>query len=172
MKKTIQLVLICSFFCVTAMAQSRRTDPTIGLGVDFALPLGSFGDEADFGFGASLLFQQPIAEALRFSVSAGYLRFSGGETFAGLKYREGYAPLKVGLKYFLTANIYGAAEAGVAISTANGSGSGTAFAYSPGLGVELPLLKGNSLDIDLRYEGWTRSNGTRSFASLRAGFNF
>lgn len=153
-------------------AQSNIAGPKLGIGVDFAFPTGTYGDEANYGAGASLLYQHPLADNLRLTVNIGYLRFNGKEVFVGIKFREGYVPIKAGLKYFFTDHIYGAAEAGVAISTANGSGTGTAFAYSPGAGVEFPIANRSSLDIGVRYEGWSRSNGTRSFVGLRAGFNF
>jgi hypothetical protein len=173
MKKIILMAAVMGMVCFSKVnAQSGGDGPKLGIGVDFAFPLGSYADAADYGVGPSLLYQQPLAENLRLTVSAGYLRFNGKAVFVGVKFREGYVPLKAGLKYFFTENIYGAAEAGVAISTANGSGTGTAFAYSPGIGAEFPIAKRQSLDFGVRYEGWSRSNGTRSFAGLRAGFNF
>lgn len=172
MKKLLLLVALIWFVGLSGTRAQSNSGPKLGIAADFSLPLGNTADVVNFGAGGSLVYQQPLAEQLRFSVSAGYLRFNGKEVFVGIKYREGYIPIKAGLKYFVTENIYGSAEAGVALSTANGAGTGTSFAYAPGLGAEFPVGDGRSLDFGLRYEGWSRSNGTRSFAALRAGFNF
>lgn len=172
MKKLLILTALIWLTSLSLTMAQSKGDPKLGIGLDFSIPLGSTADVVNYGTGASLLYQQPLAEQLRFSVSAGYIKFNGKEVFVGIKYREGYIPIKAGLKYFVTENIYGSAEAGVALSTANGSGTGTAFAYAPGVGAEFPLGDRSSLDFGLRYEGWARSNGTRSFAALRAGFNF
>jgi hypothetical protein len=173
MKKIILLMALTGLVCFSKVnAQSNDDGPKLGIGVDFAFPVGAYADAANYGVGGSLLYQHPLAENLRLTVNVGYLKFNGKEVFVGVKFREGYVPIKAGLKYFFTDYIYGAAEAGVAISTANGSGTGTAFAYSPGIGTELPVGKRQSLDFGVRYEGWSRSNGMRSLVGLRAGFNF
>jgi len=173
MKKIVLIAILAGFSCFSKVyAQNSGRGSKLGIGADFIFPMGSFADQADFGIGASLLFQNRIAENLRFTFGLGYLRINGPAQFVGVKYKEGYVPIKAGLRYFLTENIYACAELGAAISSANGSGSGTAFAYSPGIGAEFPILKDNSLDFNIRYESWSRSNGTRSFIGLRAGFNF
>jgi len=173
MKKIILIAILAGFSCFSKVyAQNSGRGSKLGIGADFIFPVGSFADKADFGTGVSLLFQNRIAESLRFTVGLGYLRINGPAQFVGVKYKEGYVPIKAGLRYFLTENIYAGGELGAAISSANGSGSGTAFAYAPGIGAEFPILNDNSLDFNVRYEGWSRSDGTRSFIGLRAGFNF
>jgi hypothetical protein len=173
MKKIILLTALAGFFCFSrAHAQRNGDGARFGIGGDLILPVGSFGESTKIGTGGSLLLQLPLATDLRLTVGVAYLTIEGKEKFVGIKNRERYVPIKTGLKYFFTENIYGAGELGVALSTANGSGSGTAFAYSPGIGVEFPVAGAHSVDVGLRFEGWSRSNGTRSFLGLRAGFNF
>ena len=168
--KTTFAIVIALLFSTSTYAQ--RASSKLGIGIDFAFPQGDFGSNVNYGVGPSVLFQSPIKTNLNFTVNVGYLRFNGDAVFANVKYREGFIPLKAGLRYFFSENIYGSAEAGVAISSASGSGSGTAFAYSPTLGVEFPVSSKGSIDAGIRYEGWSRSNGTRSFIGLRAGYNF
>jgi len=81
-------------------------------------------------------------------------------------------PIKAGLRYFISEYIYGGGEAGVSFSTANGNGSGIAFAYNPSVGVEFPVSNTGSIDAGIRYEGWSRGSGTRSFIGLHVGYNF
>jgi hypothetical protein len=157
---------------MSSQIYAQRPDSKLGLGIDFAFPQSNFGSNANYGVGPSLLFQNPINNNLYFTVNVAYLRFNGDPIFADIKYREGFVPIKAGLRYFVSEYIYGSAEAGASISTANGNGSGIAFAYAPTLGVEFPVSNKGSIDAGIRYEGWSRSNGTRSFIGIRAGYNF
>jgi hypothetical protein len=151
---------------------AQRPGSKIGIAIDFAFPQNNFGSNANYGVGPSLLLQNPINSNLNFTVNVGYLRFNGDPVFTNIKYREGFVPIKAGLRYFLTEYIYASGEAGVSISTANGNGSGLAFAYNPTIGVEFPVSDKGSIDAGIRYESWSRSRGTRSFIGLRAGYNF
>ncbi|MFP5081079.1 outer membrane beta-barrel protein [Pedobacter sp. JCM 36344] len=163
---TIILILVSS--SIYAQLSSSK----LGIGIDFAFPQSNFGSNVNYGVGPSILFQSPINANLNFTVNIGYLRFNGDAVFTDIKYREGFVPLKAGLRYFVSEYLYGSAEAGISISSANGNGSGTAFAYNPTLGVEFPISNRGSIDASIRYEGWSRSNGTRSFLGLRVGYNF
>jgi len=166
----LSLALFLMFNQLTAQTKSRESQ--IGLGLDGALPVGDFKDVADYAIGVSLLYQKPVADNLSITGNVGYLRFHGPDVFTNIKYKEGFVPIKAGARYFFGSKVYAAAELGVSISTASGSGSGTSFVYVPGLGTTWPVGKNGSLDIGLRYENWTRSGGTRSFAGIRAGYNF
>lgn len=173
-KISFLILMACIFGLNSSDAQTRdraMNGPKLGLGLDFAFPVGDFDAQANYGFGGSLLYQHPVGERLSITGNVGYLRFNG-KSIGTLKYKEGYVPIKGGARYYITENIYGAGEAGIAISTANGSGSGTAFAYVPGLGVDFPVSDETRIDVGLRYESWTRSSGTRSFIGIRAGISF
>lgn len=172
MKKTL-LIAIAGFLMLgNTYAQSRAGESKIGLGIEVAIPMGDYKSVADYGVGVSLLYQKPVAEFLNITGSIGYTRFYGPAVYNNIKYKEGYVPIKAGARYFIIPNIYGAAELGVAISTANGHGSGTAFAYAPRIGTEFKVADSGTLDIGLSYESWTRSGGTRSFGGVRVGYNF
>jgi hypothetical protein len=160
------------FLLISITSYAQRPSSKLGIGIDFAFPQSNFGSNANYGVGPSILFQNPINTDLNFTVNVGYLRFNGDAVFSNIKYREGFVPIKVGVRYFFSEYIYGSAEAGTAISTANGNGSGIAFAYNPTLGVEFPVSDKGTIDAGIRYEGWSRSSGTRSFIGLRAGYNF
>lgn len=172
MKKFL-LMLVAGFLMFNnANAQSKSNESRIGLGLDAAFPIGTYKNVADYAIGVSLLYQKPITENLNITGNVGYLRFHGPAVFNNIKYKEGYVPIKAGARYFIADYFYGAGEIGVAIPTANGYGSGTAFVYVPGLGAEFPVSGTGKLDLGLRYENWSRSNGTRSFVGIRAGYNF
>lgn len=171
--KRILLIAAAGFLMFNhAYAQSKAGESKIGLGLDAAIPVGNYKNVADYGLGFSLLYQKPVTQNLSITGNVGYLRFHGPAIFSNIKYKEGYVPIKAGARYFVLPGIYGAAELGVAVPTANGYGSGTAFIYVPALGAMLKVTSKGTLDIGLRYENWARSNSTRSFAGIRAGYNF
>ena len=145
-------------------------EPKLGIGVDFGFPMASFGEDATYGLGGSLLYQQPAASNLNITVSVGYLRFNGKQTIGTLKYRQSYIPVKGGAKYFLGQNFYGGAEIGAILPAT--SGNKIALAYGPNLGLEFPVSDKGSIDFGVRYEGWLRTSGSESFVGLRAGYNF
>lgn len=171
--KRISFIAIALFLMVNGVnAQSKPEQSKLGLGLDVAFPVGNYKDVADYGFGVSLLYQNAVGQHLRITGNVGYLRFHGPAIFSNIKYKEGYVPIKAGARYFITGHLFLTGELGVAIPTANGYGSGTAFIYTPGVGTEFKITKTGSLDLGIRYENWARSNQTRSFAGIRAGYNF
>lgn len=157
---------------LSAFAQTKNRESKLGLGIDLVIPVGAYSDRADYGLGFSLLYQKPITEKLSITGNVGYLRFHGPAVFNDIKYREGYVPIKAGVRHFIGRYLFAGAELGVAIPTASGYGSGTAFAYAPGFGANFPVSKTGKIDVSIRYENWLRSNGTRSFAGMRLGYNF
>jgi len=172
MKKLLLIAAAGFLMFNNVNAQSKAGESKLGLGLDIVIPVGDYKNVADYGLGISVLYQKPITENLSITGNVGYLRFHGPAVFSDIKYKEGYVPIKAGARYFIVPGLYGAAELGVAISTANGYGSGTAFIYAPSLGTMFKVTKTGTLDIGIRYENWARSGGTRSFGGIRAGYNF
>lgn len=179
MKKLLSIAVVVFFMSNYADAQTKSRESKLGLGVDIAIPTGNYKNQADYGLGFSLLYQKPVADNLSITGNVGYLRYHGldyitsdGSVLHGIKYKEGYVPIKTGARYFIARYFFAAAELGVTIPTANGYGSGTAFAYAPGIGASFPVSKTGTLDLGIRYESWSRTDGTRSFAGIRAGYNF
>ncbi|WP_293301966.1 outer membrane beta-barrel protein [Pedobacter sp. UBA4863] len=172
MKKLLLSLALVAGLGLAANAQSKK-DPAmggskIGVGADFAFPMGDFGDFWNFGVGGSLNFQAPIANKTNFVGEAGYLNFTSKE-FAGQTVSFGTIPVKAGVRYFLAENFYAQGQVGAAFSTE--SNGGTAFVYAPSLGVEFPVADKMAVDFGARYEGWSK-NGTSSFIGLRAALNF
>src|SRR5688572_6452017 len=114
MKKIFFLLIAGLFLFVNANAQSSSqiAEPRLGIGFDLGLPIGDFGDFANYGTGGSLFYQHPVSKSLNITGNIGYVRFSGKETIGTLKYRQSFIPIKVGARYFITGNIYGTAEVG------------------------------------------------------------
>ena len=90
------------------------------------------------------------------------------EFFKTNKTNEGFGiiPLKAGLKFFPTKNVYIAAEAGAGFGTKKGAG--TSFVYSPSIG----LAFGDGFDASLKYENFTDYNGYAQQLALRLAYGF
>ncbi|WP_316743503.1 outer membrane beta-barrel protein [Pedobacter antarcticus] len=183
MKKIFLLTALAGMFAwSTASAQVR--DPAmsgakLSIGADFALPTGNTSNAYKLGFGGSLQYQQPIADQLNFTASAGYLNFTGKDAAGGLlKFRDYAAiPVKVGLRYFLAENFYAGGELGAAFGTSDGAR--TSFVYTPGIGVEFPVSDKGSIDLGARYEGWSSGDykigdqvHVKNFVGIRLAYNF
>ncbi|TDQ08557.1 hypothetical protein [Pedobacter metabolipauper] len=173
--RNLSFVTILLFFlsvsAVNAQTGPVTNGPRLGIGADFAFPQNNSKNNPNYGAGASLLYQHPLAKALNLTVNVGYLRFNGDPVFANIKYRQGFVPIKAGLRLYVTGKFFAAGELGASISTANGNGKGTGFAYAPNLGFEFPVSNSGSIDLSARYENWS-GNNNMSFIGLRAGFNF
>ena len=173
MKKLFLLTAIAGMFAFTnASAQKDQAmyGNKLGVGVEFGLPVGDFGDVYNLGVGGSLLYQAPVASNLNLTLNAGYMSFESKEVLGFGLPNYSAIPVKAGVRYFFAENFYGGAELGAAFFT--GDYSGTAFAYSPGIGVEFPVANKASVDLGVRYEGWSRDSHTNGFVGIRAAFNF
>jgi hypothetical protein len=181
MKKLFLSLALIAGLGFAANAQTK--DPAmngskIGVGADFAFPMGDYADGAygaNYAFGGSLNFQAPIANKLNFVGEAGYLSHTSKEV-AGQTYSYGAIPLKAGVRYFLAENFYAQGQIGAAISTEDNGKTG--FLYAPSIGMEFPVANKMSVDFGARYEGWSNqtaginSTRTNSFIGLRAALNF
>ncbi len=173
MKKLFLLSAIAGVFAFSSVkAQTRdvaMSGPKLGIGAEFAFPMGDFGDATDFGYGASLSYLHPIAAGLSITGNAGYINFKSKEIL-GQTFNSGFIPVKAGLRYYAAENFYIGGELGAAFTTEdNGS---TAFAYSPGIGIEFPVADKGAIELGARYEGWKYDGGTNSFIGLRLAYNF
>ncbi|MBB6269636.1 hypothetical protein HDF26_000063 [Pedobacter cryoconitis] len=182
MKKLLLLTAIAGVFAFSNVSAQNVKGPKLGVGADFAIPMGSLSDGYKFGFGGSLLFQTPIAPKLNFTASAGYLNFVGKNDVQYISFNSngidiqtgknpnaGAVPVKVGVRYFIADKFYAGGEVGAAFLT--GDGAATAFAYSPNIGFELPLANKNAIDLGVKYEGWSKDSSI-GFFGLRVAYNF
>ncbi|MET4140863.1 hypothetical protein [Pedobacter sp. UYP1] len=178
MKRLFLLAAIAGVFAFSDVCAQTVKGSRLGIGAEFAVPVGDLSNGVKFGYGGSLQFQTPIANKLNFTASAGYLRFKGKDYLTSYypgtySWEEGGSagviPVKIGVKYFVADNIYAGGEVGAAFAT--GEGSGTAFIYSPGVGIEFPFANKKSLDLGVRYESWNQ-DGALGFFGLRVAYNF
>lgn len=165
MKKKVWAVIIAAgIFYMPTHAQLKIF--SIGPYVEAAAPTGDFKETNKNGYGAGLNMDVRLSK-FGLTGSAGIMHFGGKTILNG----EGSGkmpgvtaiPVRVGIKYHFAPLLYFKIEGGTANYT---NGDKNAFILSPGIGVRVL-----GLDVQLKYESWIQ-DGSRSFAGLKAGYNF
>ena len=112
MKQLLSVLLLAVLFTGFINAQSQG----VSVGGNLALPMGSFGDVANVGFGGTATYERSFAPNIVGEVYAGYLTFGGKEVF-GVKYSSSMIPIMAGAKYYFQPGkgLYGNALLGVHI---------------------------------------------------------
>lgn len=158
-------------------AQKRQAAPAtkFSVGLELGAPTGNAKNFYSVGFGGSGKIEIPATREFFITATAGFTSLYYKEGIRnGLRAinqptTQGFVPLKVGGKYYFSPAFYGEGEIGASIGT--NKGSSTSFAYAPGIGVSIPLIGRNALDVGLRYEGWSQ-NGSFNQLALRAAYKF
>jgi len=167
------LVLLVAFTNVNAQSKF-----TLNVGPELALPMGSFGDVAGFGFGGSVGGELGLAENIKGFATVGYLMFGGKELFPGFETKYSGIPILVGAKYYIgKGGFYTLAETGfhlwsydvpsINIFTGNvttSSQSSTEFSYGVGAGYEF-----GAFDVNAKYIG---AGSGISYIGVRVAYNF
>ncbi len=151
--------------CMAAMAQSNR----FSAGLELAMPMGDYADQAGFGFGATLGFELPVGDKLGVFANAGYITFGKKEQdliFVKVSTQQAMIPAQVGLKYYFNeaqTGFYAMAMVGIhsVSSTAKSSvtflgqtietestASDVFLSAAPGVG----YIVGENIDLSLRYQ--------------------
>ena len=156
MKKLLFVAVLVTAFSL-ANAQSFK----IGGGIDLAVPVSNMGGTS-IGAGADLLGHIGISENLGITIDAGYTSFFAKNN--GSNY--GLIPIRGGIRFMATPQVYLGAKAGVGILT-GGSSNTTTTAYSFGGGYMLD----QKLDLGLSYDGYSK-NGSFGYLNLRLGYFF
>jgi hypothetical protein len=175
MKKVILSVL----FVVVAFGAAFSQDGRFSGGLELGLPVGSFGDIANIGFGASARYEAAIQDKLNWTGTLGFLSF-GGKSFSGFSYGSStIIPIQGGIKYYLTESFNGfyvGGELGFSIATfstpsfsvfgqsvGSTSTSSTKFSIAPGAGYHL-----GNLDFSARFQVVSDLN----YFNIRAAYVF
>jgi hypothetical protein len=186
MKKKFLSIAIMAVMAIGTSSVFAQ-DARFSVGAELALPMGDFGDAVGTGFGGSLRYESPIGDNLGFTITAGYLSFSGKDFDFGGTTVTGEStymiPIQAGLKYYFTDQqdgFYGQAELGVhmykatevTIDLTTGSYSSedkmkAAFSYAPELGYHLA-----NVDIGLRYQMVSTEGDASSYLGLRLAYVF
>lgn len=174
MKTKFTLVFVMLFALTATKMFAQDKGLSVGLGVEGALPIGSFGNAYNVGAGATLRLAYALDETSAITATTGAMAFIP-KSFTGVSTKAALnIPIKAGYRHMLGGSFYGLGEAGFTISrvyapTPSGSTatvssvSSTSFTYSVGVGTKL-----GAFDPSIRYEGYSSAG----FIALRLGFNF
>lgn len=183
-KKTMSWVflMLLTLFSASTYAQKthQKNDPVndggirLSIGVDGALPVGSFSDGYDWMLGISAQAEFPLlSDKLYVTVNSGYDYFFGSNNVPNIH----LIPVKGGLKYFLAGDFYLQGEAGVSF-LANKKHLKTeksgAFVYAPQVGY-LFRLRRNFIDVGARFESnseFSDGGDHNNFIGLRVAYSF
>jgi opacity protein-like surface antigen len=159
------------FFAVVLFAgllNAAPGDKSLGVGLNIALPTGSFGDVAGTGIGGTAVFELELAPQIVGTGTAGYISW-GGKDFGGFSYSYSAIPILVGVKYFFmpTGGFYANGQIGLYLFSWNAdvpsvsvfgvsyggnvSYSSTEFALALGGGYEIPVSPKLTADISASY---------------------
>lgn len=166
-------VFVLSTYTVSAQNYPDPVRPRISIGPDIGFPSGSYGNLFSIGIGASAKIEAPITTRLYAAVSAGYSQLIAKKRIDGVRQgrdNRSYIPLKGGAKYYFGKSVYVEGQLGVSIGA--GKYTGTSFAWSPGLGLILPLSDKHAVDLSIRSEKWERKGGDISQGGLRVAYQF
>ena len=161
-------------------AQSKMS---IGAGLDVMMPVGTFGDHWNTGFGGTAEFDYSLTEHTAVTGKIGYLAWCGKNLPSGIS-SASYSgvPILAGIKYYPRlipqgpVRVYGHLELGLMAGSVSVSGNtlpysipkGTGITLSPSAGIEIPVAPRGKVDLSIRYFDFAR----RSSIGLRAGYTF
>jgi hypothetical protein len=173
--KKLSYVLVAGALLLAGFTNTAKASDNgrFSVGAELGLPMGTFGDASNVGFGGSLRYEMPMGDNLALMGTAGYLTFGGKEVttgFAGIasvtsKSTSGLIPIQVGAKYYFQeqqSGFYGMVQLGLTLinsstdvttdilgtkTTTSVSGNTSGFGYAPGVGYHL-----DNLDFGLSYQ--------------------
>jgi len=151
----------------------------LSIGPDLSLPVGSFHDRYNLGFGGSVQADFPIMQDQLFvTVNGGFQNYFAKDINGRSGKDLQMIPAKAGLKYFPVKSFYVQGEAGAGFLTNKnnvGATKSTTFIYAPQIGYLIPLGGQNFLDAGVRFEGntkFTENGKSNNLFGLRIAYSF
>jgi hypothetical protein len=179
MKKTtkslaILLTALALFTGVRSNAQSiEKNKLRFGIGLDGLLPVGNFSNDAKFGLGITPRLQYGVNNNVAITFTTGLYHFfpkdhyfNDGTTSYKYSWDLDLIPVKVGIKAFVSSNIYVSADAGIGFQVDNGGGD-SKFMSSGGIG-----YASKKWDVGLRYESFVGNGYRNGILGLRVAYGF
>jgi hypothetical protein len=170
----VALTALALFIGVQSNAQSiQKGKLRFGIGLDGLIPVGNLTKSTNFGLGITPRLQYGITDRFALTFTSGIYHFFPKDMYyndgiQSYKYRWDLdlIPVKVGIKAFVTSNIYVNAEAGIGFQVDNGGGD-SKFMASGGAGYAT-----KHWDFGVRYENFSGSNYRNGIIGLRVAYGF
>jgi len=179
----IAVTAVSIFFTSQVKAQTPTANKwRFGIGVEGGIPTGNASDFSKFELGGTARLQYGFSNNLALTLTSGYYNFFGktyettvtdatSTTTISVKGRSlGVVPVKAGIKWFFSNNLYLAGEAGAGFEThaiVDGGTKDTKLILSPGIG-----WANKHWDIGARYENFSGQSYNYGLAALRLAYGF
>ena len=162
-KKSLLLVLLAFVFANgTLLAQKKNT--LFGGNIIVGFPVGSFGDSYTSALGFEGFGGIGLGENLYATGTLGYVSYAA-ESYNPYG-RVTLIPIKAGLRYYATKNLFLTGNAGVGlIKDQDMTSRESRFAYDVGAGFQF-----SKFQAGLYYDGWKRQNTSGSSNSILLKF--
>ena len=161
------------FFSVNVKAQTTdKSAWRLGFGIEGGIPTGSLHTDpaySKFELGGTARLQYGIEKNLALTFTTGYYNFFASDAAKSITpipgESFGVVPVKVGIKGFVTDNIYLGGEAGAGFETKYDKN--TKLILSPAVG-----WANKSWDVGVRYESLSGQNDSYGTVALRLAYGF
>jgi hypothetical protein len=160
MKKIITAVLVMLIF-IPAFSQKKQN--ALKIAGNAALPIGTFGENFNAGWGIHLTYYYSVNEGGSVLASAGLDRWHAKNS----DITGGLSQYKIGYRQFVSKGFYLNGDLGIA-NYLGIWGNGSKFTYSGGTGYLIKTKGNGGVDIHARISAVP----TRSWISLGAGYQF
>jgi len=186
MKKFVFVFAVLLCFSLSAYSQNM----VLGFSVGGGLPMGTFKDISDFGFGGTAIFGYSVDPNIMLTGRAGYFSFSGKEiTVFDEKFKTSYGiiPILVGARYFFMpegdTRVYGAAEIGlysltskvkttILDVTVEASTTESKFGFAPTLGAQFKAGDNLNVDVHVNYSYVATEGDALNWIGFGVGLEF
>ena len=155
---------------LVVISSSKAQRYNLAIGAEINIPSGNSSNISAIGFGGGLKAEIGLSRKFAFTANGNFHNFIGKRYFGVSTQDLTAIPIKAGFKYYTSADFYFEGQLGAAFPLK--SSSKTGLAWSPGFGTYLKLKGTNSLDVGLRYEGWTNSRISNNATAKFSTFNF
>ncbi len=167
----IAIAALAIFFTTNVKAQT--TPPSawrLGIGIEGGIPTGNIHSFSNFELGGTARLQYGLNKNLALTLTSGYYNFFAKKitNIDGTTTRpsaQGLVPVKLGVKAFVTPNVYFGAEAGAGFETSYANN--TKLLLSPGVGYAT-----KSWDVGVRYENISGQGDNYGTVALRVAYGF
>ena len=190
MKKFLLIAVILLFITnIGDLRAASREEIKIGGDLGIGMPMGTFGDDFNMGFGINAVFSYFVNPQLIVTGTLGYWNYGVKNLPSGVSASFTSIPFNGGIQYrfnrgkfqpFVSAetllffNSFSASASGYGSS----SESKTQFGFTPGFGAAFPLENDLEIRAALKYNiifnsdaNWNQGNSINSFCIL-AGIHF
>jgi hypothetical protein len=173
-KLTAVLFIIAAFLSIKTTNAQTIGDGKLrfGIGADALLPVGGLSNTESFALGITPRLQYRLSDKLALTFTSGFYHFfpknyhytGGPDAGYYAKYHLDIVPVKVGLKAFVSKNIYLAGEVGAGFEVEDGGGP-VKLILSPSVG-----YANKHWDLGVRYENFSGDNNAYGVVGVRVAY--